>query len=83
MSALHKLVITDRVISLGVLAAGLGHHVRNALVAVRTFIDLAPEIPVVRCDARISSSGVQTLLTLVRHLLAYAPAPAPGQGART
>jgi two-component system probable response regulator PhcQ len=44
MSALHKLVITDRVISLGVLAAGLGHHVRNALVAVRTFIDLAPEM---------------------------------------
>ena len=26
------------------LAAGLGHHVRNALVAVRTFIDLAPEM---------------------------------------
>ncbi|MFD1658285.1 ATP/GTP-binding protein [Streptomyces caeni] len=50
---------------------------------VRAAIDLAPEIPVVRCDARISSSGVQTLLTLVRHLLAYAPAPAPGQGART
>lgn len=44
ISALHKLVITDRVISLGVLAAGLGHHVRNALVAVRTFIDLAPEM---------------------------------------
>ncbi|MBI2924081.1 MAG: response regulator [Verrucomicrobia bacterium] len=44
MSTLHKLVITDRVISLGVLAAGLGHHVRNALVAVRTFIDLAPEM---------------------------------------
>ncbi len=30
------------VISLGVLAAGLGHYVQNALVAVRTFIDLAP-----------------------------------------
>lgn len=44
LSALHKLVITDRVISLGVLAAGLGHHIRNALVAIRTFIDLAPEM---------------------------------------
>ncbi|MFE9095645.1 ATP/GTP-binding protein [Streptomyces sp. NPDC007264] len=50
---------------------------------VRAAIGLAPETPVVRCDARISSSGVQTLLTLVRHLLAYAPAPAPGHGART
>jgi len=44
MSVLHKLVITDRVLSLGVLAAGLGHHVRNAMSAVRTFIDLAPEM---------------------------------------
>lgn len=44
LSALHKMVITDRVISLGVLAAGLGHHLRNAMVAIRTFIDLAPEM---------------------------------------
>lgn len=42
LSALHKMMITDRVISLGVLAAGIGHHVRNSLVAVRTFLDLAP-----------------------------------------
>ncbi|MFF9092397.1 MULTISPECIES: ATP/GTP-binding protein [unclassified Streptomyces] len=48
---------------------------------VRAAIDLAPEVPVVRCDARISASGVQTLLTLVRHLIAYAPvAPAPIRG---
>lgn len=52
---------------------------------VRSAIDLDPEIPIVCCDARISSSGVQTLLTLVRHLLAHAPAPAPApsHGART
>jgi two-component system probable response regulator PhcQ len=42
LSALHNIVITDRVISLGVLAAGLGRYVRNSLAAVRTFIDLAP-----------------------------------------
>jgi signal recognition particle receptor subunit beta len=48
---------------------------------VRAAIDLDPEIPIVRCDARISSSGVQTLLTLVRHLLAHAPAHAPSHGA--
>ena len=41
-SALHNMVITDRVISLGILAAGLGHYVRNSMVAVRTFLDLAP-----------------------------------------
>lgn len=44
LSALHRMVITDRVLSLGVLAAGLGHHVRNAMSAVRTFLDLAPEM---------------------------------------
>lgn len=42
LSVLHDLVIRDRVISLGVAAAGLGHYVRNALVAVQTFLDLAP-----------------------------------------
>jgi two-component system probable response regulator PhcQ len=43
LSVLHNLMITDRVVSLGVLAAGLGHHIRNSLVAIRTFLDLAPE----------------------------------------
>jgi two-component system, probable response regulator PhcQ len=42
LSALHRLMMTDRLISLGLLASGLGHHLRNALVAVRAFLDLAP-----------------------------------------
>ncbi|WP_447041659.1 GTP-binding protein [Streptomyces sp. DSM 118878] len=45
---------------------------------VRSALDLDPRVPVVRCDARISSSGIQTLLTLVKHLLAHAPAPSYG-----
>ncbi|GGW47077.1 ATP/GTP-binding protein [Streptomyces caelestis] len=48
---------------------------------VRAALDLSDEIPVVCCDARISSSGVQTLLTLVRHLIAHTPAPTTGYGA--
>ncbi|WP_320783347.1 GTP-binding protein [Streptomyces sp. CRN 30] len=48
---------------------------------VRTAMDLPADVPVVRCDARISNSGVQTLLTLVRHLIAHTPAPATGHGA--
>ncbi|CAL9357005.1 hypothetical protein SUDANB6_00588 [Streptomyces sp. enrichment culture] len=49
---------------------------------VRAALDLPHEVPLVRCDARISSSGVQTLLTLVRHLLAHTPAvPPTGTGA--
>jgi two-component system probable response regulator PhcQ len=43
LSTLHRMMITDRVLSLGILAAHLGHYVRNSLVAVRTFLDLAPE----------------------------------------
>ena len=42
LSVLHDLMIRDRVISLGIAASGLGHYVRNALVAVQTFIELAP-----------------------------------------
>ncbi|MDT3723948.1 ATP/GTP-binding protein [Streptomyces sp. DSM 41972] len=48
---------------------------------VRAALDLPDEVPVVCCDARISSSGVQTLLTLVRHLLAHTPATPTGYGA--
>jgi two-component system probable response regulator PhcQ len=42
LSALHRMMMTDRLISLGLLASGLSHHLRNALVAVRVFLDLAP-----------------------------------------
>nr|WP_286159873.1 ATP/GTP-binding protein [Actinospica acidiphila] len=48
---------------------------------VRAALDLPDEVPVVCCDARISSSGVKTLLTLVRHLLAHTPATPTGYGA--
>lgn len=42
LSVLHQMMITDRIVSLGILATGLSHHIRNALVAIRTFLDLAP-----------------------------------------
>src|SRR5271157_119380 len=42
LSVLRNVMIADRIISLGLLAAGLSHHIRNALVAVKTFLDLAP-----------------------------------------
>ena len=43
MSVLHNMMIADLIVSLGLLAAGLSHHIRNSLVAVKTFLDLAPE----------------------------------------
>ena len=42
MAVLHHMMVADRVVSLGLLAAGLSHHIRNSLVAVKTFLDLAP-----------------------------------------
>lgn len=42
LSVLQNMVITDRVISLGVLASGLCQHLRNPLEAVQTFLNLAP-----------------------------------------
>ena len=42
MSALQRLMVTDRLLSLGIFAAGLNHHLRNSLTAVKTFLDLTP-----------------------------------------
>ncbi|CAL9675296.1 hypothetical protein SUDANB105_07834 [Streptomyces sp. enrichment culture] len=36
---------------------------------VRAALDLNPEVPVVLCDARLSSSGIRALLSLVQHLI--------------
>jgi signal transduction histidine kinase len=42
MFALQRMMMTDRLVSLGIFAAGLNHHIRNSLTAVKTFLDLAP-----------------------------------------
>jgi two-component system probable response regulator PhcQ len=44
LSVLHKMVITDRVLGLGVMASGLSHNLRNSMSAVRTFLELTPEM---------------------------------------
>ncbi len=42
LSVLRNMMIADRLVSLGLLAAGLSHHIRNSMVAVKTFLDLVP-----------------------------------------
>jgi two-component system probable response regulator PhcQ len=42
MEVLHRIMVADRIVGLGLLAAGMSHHIRNSLVAVKTFLDLAP-----------------------------------------
>lgn len=43
LAMLRNLLVADRVVSLGLLAAGMSHHIRNALVAVKTFLELTPD----------------------------------------
>ncbi|PKN66851.1 MAG: hypothetical protein CVU57_04620 [Deltaproteobacteria bacterium HGW-Deltaproteobacteria-15] len=43
MSILQRMIITDRVRSLAIMAAGLSHQIRNPLTALKTFLDLAPK----------------------------------------
>lgn len=42
LSVIHNMMIADRIVSIGLLAQGLSHHIRNPLQAVKTFLDLAP-----------------------------------------
>jgi two-component system probable response regulator PhcQ len=42
-TAVRHEIMGDRVASMGILAEGLNHHVRNALTVIRAFIELAPQ----------------------------------------
>ncbi len=43
MNVLHNMMVSDRIVSLGFMAAGMSHHIRNWLVAAKTFLDLVPQ----------------------------------------
>jgi two-component system probable response regulator PhcQ len=55
LHVLQRLVMTDRIRSLAVLAAGLSHHVRNSMTALKTFMDLAPE----KLAAEVAEAGAK------------------------
>jgi two-component system probable response regulator PhcQ len=42
VESIRQMQMADKVAGMGILAEGLNHHLRNALTAVRAFIDLAP-----------------------------------------
>ncbi|MEO7298227.1 MAG: hybrid sensor histidine kinase/response regulator [Verrucomicrobiota bacterium] len=42
VSVLRNMMVAEHIVRLGLLAAGMSHHIRNSLVAVKTFLDLAP-----------------------------------------
>ncbi|QES47276.1 ATP-binding protein [Streptomyces venezuelae] len=49
---------------------------RYSAEEVREAVGLAPDVPVVRCDARLTGSGTGALAALVHHLLSTATATA-------
>jgi two-component system probable response regulator PhcQ len=42
LTVLQRMVISDRIRGLAVLAAGLSHHIRNSMSALKAFLDSAP-----------------------------------------
>jgi two-component system probable response regulator PhcQ len=42
LSVLQRMMVSDRIRSLAVLAAGLSHHIRNSMAALKDFMDLMP-----------------------------------------
>jgi signal recognition particle receptor subunit beta len=53
---------------------------RHDLDEVREALDLLPETPLVRCDARDRVSSTQALIALVEYLLTLPPARRPSSG---
>ena len=56
MSVLRNMMIADRIVSLGLLAAGLSHHIKNSMVAVKTFLEMAP---IKMSEEKASSSSLR------------------------
>ncbi|MDD5141366.1 MAG: hybrid sensor histidine kinase/response regulator [Verrucomicrobiales bacterium] len=56
MSVLRNMMIADRIVSLGMIAAGLSHHIKNSMVAVKTFLEMAP---IKMSEEKASSSSLR------------------------
>jgi len=68
----HSLRRLDRLASAGTLSAGMAHEIRNALVAVKTFVDLLLEKNRGEDLAEIVSQEMDRMVSMVSQILKFA-----------
>jgi signal transduction histidine kinase len=68
----HSLQRLDRLASAGTLSAGMAHEIRNAMVAVKTFVDLLLEKNKEDELAEIVSHEMQRMVSMVSQILKFA-----------
>jgi two-component system nitrogen regulation sensor histidine kinase GlnL len=68
----HSLRRLDRLASVGTLSAGMAHEIRNALVAVKTFVDLLLEKNKEDDLAEIVSHEMDRMVSMVSQILKFA-----------
>jgi signal transduction histidine kinase len=68
----HSLRRLDRLASAGTLSAGMAHEIRNALVAVKTFVDLLLEKNKDDDLAEIVSHEMERMVSMVSQILKFA-----------
>ena len=71
----------QRLVSLGALAAGMAHEIKNPLVSIKTFAELLPEKyddPEFRCNfSRIVQGEIKRINKLIMELLHFTRSPRP------